>query len=93
MKVYNLKNANGNTVKNQFVIESDDGLTISFQSYDSSIASFDRVSKVLTVSDKWDYSKTTVKAFLQFLKQNTYIPVKRSSDVRKLIKDGVIKQA
>lgn len=93
MKVYNLKNAKGNTVKNQFVIESDDGLKISFQSYESSIATFDRVSKVLTVSEKWDYSKTTVKAFLQFLNQNTYIPVKCSQDVRKLIKDGVIKQA
>ncbi len=93
MKVYNLKNKNGNTVKNQFVIESDDGLTISFQSYESNIASFYRVSKVLTVFEKWDYSKTTVKAFLQFLKQNTYLTVKCSNDVRKLIKDGVIKQA
>lgn len=52
----------GRNVANQFVIDIKHGLA--FQSYGSLIAV--RKGKTLYVSDKWDYSATTLKYFKQF---------------------------
>lgn len=50
--------------KNQFIIEGDEGVT--FQSYESTIATIDRQGK-LTLFTDWDYSKTTLKHLYLFL--------------------------
>ena len=59
MKVKQLEN------KNQFVILGNNG-EIEFQSYDSLIA---RINKngTLTLSSRWDYSRTTLKHLYIFL--------------------------
>lgn len=59
MKIYNLEN------KNQFVILGNNG-EIEFQSYDSLIA---RINKngILELSNRWDYSRTTLKHLYIFL--------------------------
>lgn len=64
MKIYNLEN------KNQFVILGNNG-EIEFQSYDSLIA---RINKngTLTLSSRWDYSRTTLKHLYIFLDRYFY---------------------
>lgn len=52
----------GRAVANQFVIQCRDG--IAFQSYSTLIAY--RSHGILYVSDKWDYSVTTLKYFKEF---------------------------
>ena len=59
MKIKQLEN------KNQFVIFGDNG-EIEFQSYDSLIARIDKKG-ILELSNRWDYSKTTLKHFYIFL--------------------------
>lgn len=62
IKVRNLENSNGNTIANQFNIIQDNVVT--FQSYDSVIASYDFDTKKLTVDPHYyDYSTTTSKYF------------------------------
>lgn len=72
MQIRNLINANGNSVKNQFVIE--DGNTVFFQSYDSMICRVDHsggmgFDKVVTFGKDWNFSKTTSKHLFTFLNQ------------------------
>lgn len=64
MKIYNLEN------KNQFVILGNNG-EIEFQSYDSLIA---RINKngILEFSNRWDYSRTTLKHLYIFLDRYFY---------------------
>ena len=71
MKISNLTNSRGNAVKNQFVIE--DGGTITFQSYNSTICriyggslGFD---KVVVFGKDWNFSVTTSKHLYSFLNQ------------------------
>ena len=59
MKVEQLINDRGNGAVNQFVISTDNTLT--FQSYDSTIAVVDYYAKVIAIYPNWDYSKTTGK--------------------------------
>lgn len=91
MKVYNLTNAKGNKVVNQFVIDNNE--TVHFQSYDSPIATFNRKTKILTLTDKWDYSVTTSKSLLQFIRENTFIRANSRKDISNLIASGEIKMA
>lgn len=91
MQVYNLTNSRGNKVVNQFVIDDDD--KVHFQSYDSPIATFNRKTKVLTLTEKWDYSVTTSKSLLAFIRENTYIRADSRKDIAKLIASGEIKMA
>lgn len=72
MKIRNLANSKGNFIKNQFVIENGD--TIYFQSYDSTICRIDRAGgmgfdKIVTIGKDWNYSITTSKYFYTFLTQ------------------------
>lgn len=69
MKVENMLGRNGNAVPNQFIIESNMG--ISFQSYDSVIAYIPNEGPTQLDRDKWDYSKTTSKYRNQFLGETT----------------------
>lgn len=58
-------------VKNQFIIEDDE--KIAFQSYDSTIAIYDRKKCLLTLGRNWDYSTTTSKYLYMFIYEYTYI--------------------
>jgi len=51
--------------KNQIVIEKDGEYT--FFSYDTKIAEYSANCGVIEVGSKWDYSKTTLKHFKQFI--------------------------
>ena len=51
--------------KNQFIINTEKEIT--FQSYDSIIATINKKTGVLTLGADWDYSKTTLKHLYLFL--------------------------
>ena len=51
--------------KNQFIINTEKEIT--FQSYDSTIATINKKTGVLTFGADWDYSTTTLKHLYLFL--------------------------
>ena len=51
------------------IINTKDNHTEIFQSYDSLICKVDYNKKQIVVSNKWNYSITTLKYFYQFLKE------------------------
>lgn len=60
----------GKTVKNQFILETDDGRY--FQSYESVIAFIpNNGDKIQLDENYWDYSKTTAKYRNNFLNMDT----------------------
>lgn len=67
MSVYvkQMKSSNGNSVPNQFLIYTADG--VFFQSYSTTIAFRANDGKVTLNESKWDYSVTTGKYRNQFL--------------------------
>lgn len=80
MRVRNMINSRGNTVANQFIIETDGRET--FQSYRSIIAFRDlETGEVWLDENYWNYSATTGKFRNQFLGENI-------ADTRKKIKAG-----
>ena len=94
MKVRNLEN------KNQFILE--DEKTIIFQSYDSTIAIYNKNSKVIVLGRDWDYSKTTLKHLYLFIDEiidynektrdliNTRLKSNRKKAIQKLIDTDAI---
>lgn len=61
----NMTNENGTAVKNQYLVT---GIGwIGFKSYNTPICRYDFETKKLTLSNDWDYSKTTTKYFKRFL--------------------------
>jgi hypothetical protein len=71
MELTQLINSNGNAIKNQFIIHDDNQVT--FQSYDSKIATYDRDTKTLKLyGSLWDYSRTTRNHFKTFV--NNFTP-------------------
>lgn len=72
MKVEQLINNRGNGAMNQFVIRTDKTLT--FQSYDSTIAVVDYYAKAVVIYPDWDYSKTTGKHRNIFFMDYAHIP-------------------
>lgn len=87
VKVKNLINDNNNAAANQFVIEDND--SIYFQSYESIIAKYEKGNRIVTITDKWDYSNTTRKHFYIFLRDYTPFNVYSKKDVLNYIRDGV----
>lgn len=80
-------------VKNQFIIESDD--VVIFQSYDSLIASYDKINKILVLdSYYWDYSRTTIKYLYRFINEycsNIFaVKLTLKKQVKHLINNGYI---
>lgn len=76
MKVKSMKSLNGNSVPNQFIIETKNGMI--FQSYQSVIVEV-KNGKTSLDKNKWDYSKTTGKyrnAFLGETKKETEQKIK-----------------
>lgn len=88
MGVKQLINNRGNAAANQFIIETKDATY--FQSYNSIIAKIDKDNK-LTVSSKWDYSKTTMKHLYIFLTNYGYGDCVGAKYMRKAIENGEVK--
>lgn len=65
MKVHEMK-------RNAYVIDNTEMDEIILQSYNSTVAIYDKEAKILTLGRHWDYSVTTIKHIRQFL--NEYIP-------------------
>lgn len=87
MKILNLTSStSGRVVSNQFIINN--GNDYVFQSYLSLIASYNDDTKVLLVSDKWNYSKTTLKYFYQFLREYTPYTVRTKQEFERIIKNN-----
>ena len=86
MKILNLTSStSGRVVSNQFIINN--GNDYVFQSYLSLIASYNDDTKVLLVSDKWNYSKT-LKYFYQFLREYTPYTVRTRQEFERIIKNN-----
>lgn len=71
MKIKNMESVNGNSIPNQFIIETKNGKV--FQSYNSIIVKIHNGKTYLDIN-KWDYSKTTGKyrnIFLNETKKET----------------------
>lgn len=83
MKIYQLINDKGISARNQFVVVKD-GKTY-FQSYKTMIAEVNK-DKV-TLSNDWDYSRTTLKHLYIFLRQEGF-QIEKKNDVLNAIKNG-----
>lgn len=83
MIVTPLKTPFGNPAQNQFVME-DDTMTM-FQSYESLIATVDKITGKITVYPKWEYSRTTMCYFKQFMTEFTNFPYETAGKFRKLL--------
>ena len=84
MKVSQLYNNRGRAVANQFIIEGE-GKT-QLQSYSSLVVSIDG-SRNITLGPDWDYSRTTMRAVSQFLRDNGF-EGGTAKDIRKALKVG-----
>ncbi|MFW6311634.1 MAG: hypothetical protein ACOC1K_05300 [Nanoarchaeota archaeon] len=85
MKVSNIKNSSGKPVKNQFIIEDDNGNTF-FQSYKSMIAKKTPEGEIFLDERYYNYSSTTSKYRNMFLGEDT-------KTIEKKIKSGEYKLA
>ena len=85
--VTNLINERGYSVRNQFVIYDENGIT--FQSYRTKIATI-KNGNVYINRNMWCYSRTTSKYLYQFLRGNG-INVHGKKDVQRLIDNGTFK--
>ena len=80
MKIQNMTSARGNTVANQFIIDTAEG--VYFQSYNSLIAFIPRDGGAIQLDARmWDYSQTTGKYRNQFLGESMI-------ETREKIKNG-----
>ena len=67
IKVQNLRSSNNNPVPNQFLIYQNDN--VYFQSYYSTIAKIESNGELILDSNRWDYSRTTLKYLYNFIGQ------------------------
>lgn len=89
MRISNLVNDNGKHAVNQFLVETTE--RIYFQSYERIIAVKDNNNGKITLSQDWDYSKTTSKHLYIWLRDYTRHRVSGRDDVAELIENGTIK--
>jgi len=87
--VSNIINQNGNAAANQFLIIDEYGNKF-FQSYTSMICKVDARGHI-EITDKWTYSRTTMKYTALFLKNHSRYYVSGKKDIENLIKNGNIK--
>lgn len=73
--------------KNQLIIE--DRETVTFQSYQSTIAIFNKENNSLIVGKDWNYSKTTIKYFNMFIEKFTNFESGKKN-IEKQIKNNII---
>ena len=82
--------------KNHFIITSNERVT--FQSYDSTVATIDNTGRLLTLGKDWDYSNTTRKHLYLFIEEYCYnITILKALEcnnkrgaIQKLIDSGII---
>lgn len=89
MRISNLVNDNGKHEVNQFLVEMVENTY--FQSYETIIAVKDNNNGNITLSQDWDYSKTTSKHLYIWLRDYTRHHVSGRDDVVELIENGTIK--
>jgi len=85
MKIRQLKTKFGNQANNQYVTEENRVST--FTSYKSKIAVFDWNTGKLEVFKDWDYSKTTLFYFKQFINEETSFTYGNKAQFEKLMKE------
>lgn len=85
MKISNLINSKGDAVKNQFIIQSEDGII--FQSYQSKIIKVK--GNYIYVYKNYNYSRTTAKHRNKFLSDLLGIDI-NSKMVEKMLENGKI---
>lgn len=76
---------NGNTIPNQFIIDTPDGKY--FQSYNSMIAFWAKDGKIYLDENKWDYSVTTGKYRNKFLYETKAETQKKINERKYLLVD------
>lgn len=86
MKVRNMISDRGNTIANQFIIES--GSTTVFQSYDSTIITVDYDRRIITVHPDYNYSKTTGKYRNMFFRDFGFDELSTIKGLEKALADG-----
>ncbi len=89
MKVYQLKNNNGNAWSNQFVIRFEKFNIDILQSYNSLVCMFDYNERHISLGDDWDYSATTGRAVDKFFEDNGFSGMTRAK-IRKVLESGEI---
>ena len=85
MKVRNMTSAKGNKIANQFVIE--DRRKVTFQSYNSTIATIDYENAIIYIGCDWDYSKTTNKYRNMFFNECGFYEIASAKDMRKALEN------
>lgn len=85
MKVRNMTSAKGNKIANQFIIEN--GQQVTFQSYDSTIATIDYKNAIIYIGCNWDYSQTTNKYRNMFFNEFGFYEIASAKDMRKALKN------
>lgn len=85
MKVRNMTSAKGNKIANQFIIEH--GQKVTFQSYDSTIATIDYKNAIIYIGCNWDYSQTTNKYRNMFFNEYGFYEIASAKDMRKALKN------
>lgn len=86
ISVKNMISPRGNEVPNQFIINI--GNKVIFQSYNTPIGCWDMEKQELNLSHDWEYSRTTMKYFKQFINEYTSLTYYNAKDWRKLLEDG-----
>ena len=74
----------GNPVANQFVIKGNG--TITFQSYNSTIAVIDWNERTVKIGNDWNYSTTTGKYRNSFFNDNYFSDMKDTKGMNKIMK-------
>lgn len=92
IKVRNLLTDAYNTAANQYEIIDDIARTVTFQSYDSIIATIDRINQTITLYPAWDYSRTTDKYRNKFFKENYFAELATTEALRKALKAGKLER-
>ena len=87
--IYNIKNERGNTVANQFL--TIEGTDYTFTSYQTTIAIFKAASGVMFLNESvFDYSRTTTRHFLNYLKNILTAEKPTRKEVEKWMHNGYI---
>lgn len=88
IKVVQLTNDKGNPAANQFVLFS--GNCIYFQSYDSVVAEYNKITGDLTLGQDYNYSKTTMKHLLIFIRNYTQYTTMNAAKLKQMRLAGEI---
>lgn len=88
MKIENIISAKGNKVANQFKIAAKNKTY--FQSYQSVVASVDKMTGKVELYKDWDYSKTTSKYLYRFLAECGHRSLYNKKAIEAAIKSGEV---